>query len=217
LERAERAGILSWRSYGSTEHPSVSSGGPLDPVEVRHRTDGSVGDGVEVRIVDEDRHDLPAGEPGEILVRGPKLFVGYRDATLDADAFAPGGWFRTGDIGRLDAEGHLVITDRIKDIIIRGGENIASKEVEDVLADHPAVAEVAVVAQPDPALGEIVAAVVRLVPGWKLDLDDVTAHFRSAGVPRHKVPEALHVIDDFPRTAAGKVRKPDLRAQLAGA
>jgi acyl-CoA synthetase (AMP-forming)/AMP-acid ligase II len=169
---------------------------------------------VELRLLDEDLVDVPAGEEGEIVVRGPKQFVGYRDAALDDEALLPGGWFRTGDVGRLDAEGRLKITDRRKDIIIRGGENIASKEVEDVLATLDGVVECAVCAAPDPAFGEKVAAFVRCAPGRELTLEEVRAHFDAAGVPPQKAPESLHVVDDLPRTAAGKVLKSELRASL---
>jgi acyl-CoA synthetase (AMP-forming)/AMP-acid ligase II len=214
LERAAARGILGWRTYGSTEHPGISSGGPTDDEATRHGTDGRVSPLAEVRLVDEELRDVPAGEEGEIVVRGPKQFIGYRDHALDEDAFLPDGWFRTGDVGRLDDQRRLTITDRRKDIIIRGGENISSKEVEDVVARIPTVVECAVCAQPDPALGEIVAAFVRLSPGMTLTLDDVRAHFEAAGVPSQKAPEALHVVDDLPRTAAGKVLKAQLRASL---
>ena len=110
-----------------------------------------------------DGRDVQAGRDGEILTRGPELFTGYTDPVLNAAAFLPGGWFRTGDVGRTDADGYLTVTDRLKDIIIRGGENISAKEVEDLLVTHPAVADVAVIPAPDPALGERVCAVV--VPG----------------------------------------------------
>jgi cyclohexanecarboxylate-CoA ligase len=211
LERATRAGLISWRSYGSTEHPLVSSGGPEHASEQRHFTDGAVNAGVEVRILDEEGIDVPQGGDGEIVVRGPKLFVGYRDARLDDEAFLAGFWFRTGDIGRLDAAGFLTITDRKKDVIIRGGENISSKEVEDLLARHPAVSEVAVCAAPDPLFGEQVCAFVILRPGGALDLDEVSRHFVALGVARQKTPTKLCVTEDLPRTASGKVRKVDLR------
>src|SRR5262249_51702768 len=128
--------------------------------------------GDEVRIVDEALRPLPVGRTGEVVTRGPSQFTGYRDPSYDVAAFLPGGWFRTGDVGRLDEDGHLTITDRIKDIIIRGGENIASKEVEDILATHPRVLHAAVVAEPDARYGERVAAFVVLDSGT-LDVDEV--------------------------------------------
>lgn len=216
LERATSAGIVSWRSYGSTEHPLVSSGRPQHTEHQRHFTDGAVSPGAEVRILDDEGRDLPVGTDGEIVVRGPRQFIGYRDPTIDADAFLAGSWFRTGDIGRLDDDGHLTITDRKKDVIIRGGENISSREVEDLLARHEAVSEVAVCSAPDPVFGEQVCAFVVLRPGASLDADEVLAHFAALGVARQKVPTRLEIVDDLPRTASGKVRKVDLRRVAAG-
>jgi len=126
----------------------------------------------------------------------------------------PGGWFLTGDIGRIDADGYLTITDRKKDVIIRGGENIASKEVEDILARHPSVAEAAVVGMPDDKYGERVCAFVVLRPGGSLNLDDVQSHFVAEKVARQKTPERIIVVPDFPRAMSGKVKKFELRAQL---
>jgi cyclohexanecarboxylate-CoA ligase len=214
MERAQGLGIVSWRTYGSTEHPVLSSGTPDDPEEKRHGTDGRVTDGNEVRLVDDEGADVPPGAEGEIVARGPRQFAGYRDASLDAEAFLPGGWFRTGDIGRFDADGYLIITDRKKDIIIRGGENIASREVEDLLVLHPGIAEAAVCAAPDPLLGERVCAFVVPSPGAHIDLAVVRAHFAGLGVARHKAPERLETVTDLPRTPTGKVKKTDLRALL---
>jgi non-ribosomal peptide synthetase component E (peptide arylation enzyme) len=209
MDRARRAGIVSWRTYGSTEHPVLSSGTPDDPEAKRHGTDGRVTDGNEVRLVDDAGTDVPEGE---IVARGPRQFAGYRDPALDADAFLPGGWFRTGDIGRLDSDGHLIITDRKKDIIIRGGENIASREIEDLLTLHPAITEAAVCAEPDPLLGERVCAFVLARQGAHIDLDTVRDHFSGLGIARHKTPERVEVVADLPRTATGKVKKAELRA-----
>jgi acyl-CoA synthetase (AMP-forming)/AMP-acid ligase II len=211
IERAHFAGVAAYRTYGSSEHPTISTGIAADPLVKRATTDGRIIEGSEIRIVDDEGRDVPEGE---IVSRGPELFLGYTDPELDKAAFLPGGWYRTGDVGRLDADGYLTITDRKKDIIIRGGENISSKEVEDVLAEHPAVAEVAAVGLPDDRLGERVCAVVVLRPGASLDLDDVRAHFAAAGVARQKTPERLVVLDQLPRTAAGKVQKFLLRKEL---
>jgi non-ribosomal peptide synthetase component E (peptide arylation enzyme) len=184
------------------------------PEGKRHRTDGRVTDGNEVRLVDDEGADVPPGAEGEIVARGPRQFAGYRDAALDAEAFLPGGWFRTGDIGRFDADGYLIITDRKKDIIIRGGENIASREVEDLLILHPGIAEAAVCAAPDPLLGEQVCAFVVPRPGAHIDLDAVRTHFAGLGVARHKAPERVETVTDLPRTPTGKVKKTELRALL---
>lgn len=209
----DQLGFPSGRTYGMTEHPVVSTGGG-DSFEKRAYTDGKITPRNEVRILDDDDRDLPVGQAGEIATRGPRLFMGYVDPALDQACFLPGGWFRTGDIGRLDAEGYLTITDRKKDIIIRGGENISSKEVEDLLATIPGVVESAVTAMPDREMGERVCAFVVLQPGASLTLDQVAAHFRAVGATRQKTPERLIVVEDLPRTPSGKVKKVDLRAQL---
>ena len=137
IARADRLGICAYRCYGSTEHPTVSCGTVADPLEKRQFTDGRPTPGTEIRILDENHVDTPIGVDGEVVCRGPETFLGYRDAELDADTWLPGGWLRTGDIGNLDADGYLTITDRAKDVIIRGGETISSREVEDVLLTCP--------------------------------------------------------------------------------
>jgi cyclohexanecarboxylate-CoA ligase len=212
IERAETAGITAFRSYGSSEHPTVSAGSIADPLGRRAGTDGRLLAGNQVRLVDADGRDVPTGRDGEILTRGPELFMGYTDPALNAAAFLPGGWFRTGDVGRLDADGYLTVTDRLKDIIIRGGENISAKEVEDLLVTHPAVVDVAVIPVPDPALGERVCAVVVARPGCTFDVEQAREHFAAAGAARQKTPEVILLVDELPRTPSGKVRKDVLRA-----
>jgi acyl-CoA synthetase (AMP-forming)/AMP-acid ligase II len=214
-ERAAAHGITIMRAYGSTEHPSITGSMFDDAADKRHATDGRPMPGVEIRLVDEDGGVAAVGAPGEIWSRGPDLCVGYTDADLTARAFDDGGWYRTGDMGVLDADGFLTITDRINDVIIRGGENISAAEVEQVINAMPEVAEVAVVAAPDARLGEHACAVVRLASGTaSLQLVDVTAALGQAGMARQKWPEELLVVDDFPRTATGKIRKVDLRSRL---
>jgi cyclohexanecarboxylate-CoA ligase len=215
VERADAAGIVAYRAYGLSEHPTISGGTADDPLDKRAQTDGRVQPGNEVRILGNDGHQLPPGTDGDIVSRGAELFVGYREAGLDVAAFTPDGWFRTGDVGRLDEEGYLTITDRKKDIIVRGGENISSKEVEDVLGLHPRVAEVAAVGAPDEVYGERVAVFVVLRDDADLTLGEVGEHFRAAGVARHKTPELIRVVPALPRTAAGKIQKVPLRARLA--
>ena len=151
----------------------------------------------------------------EILSRGPDLCLGYTDPALTAAAFDDEGWYHSGDIGVLDEQGFLTITDRVKDIIIRGGENISAAEVEEALQTLPGVAEIAVVAAPDERVGERACAVIRMRPGAAaVTLSDVTSHLSGVGLARQKWPEALRFVDDFPRTASGKIRKVDLRAWL---
>jgi acyl-CoA synthetase (AMP-forming)/AMP-acid ligase II len=214
IERAHQHGIMAFRAYGSSEHPTISGGSSEDALDKRAHTDGRLIDGVELRIVGDALQDLPAGTPGEILSRGPELFVGYRDSALDADAFLPGRCFRTGDIGVLDRDGYLTITDRRKDLIIRGGENLSSKLIEDILTEHEAVGEASVVAAPDPLYGERVCAFVVLRPAAALSLADIRAHFSISGTTRHLTPERLEIVDDLPRTATGKVGKDELRRRL---
>jgi cyclohexanecarboxylate-CoA ligase len=216
IERADAAGITAYRCYGSSEHPTISSGKVTDPLVKRAHTDGAIIDGNEVRLVGPDGRDVPAGAAGEIASRGPELFTGYTDAALDAQAFLPGRWYRSGDVGRFDADGYLTVTDRLKDIIIRGGEKISAKEVEDLLSTHPAVADVAVIAAPDPDIGERVCAVVVTRRGHSFDVEQAREHFAAAGAARQKTPEMVLLVEELPRTPAGKVQKYALRARLAG-
>jgi len=199
-------GITVFRSYGSTEHPSITCSRHTAPEAKRLYTDGNVLPGVEIRLAAD----------GEIFSRGPELCLGYTDDALTEQAFDAEGWYRTGDVGVLDEDGYLTITDRKSDIIIRGGENISALEVEETLLGLPDVVEAAAVAAPDERLGEHVAAVLVLRPGRALPtLDEVRAHFERAGLARQKWPEEVHCVDEFPRTASGKVRKLRLRQALA--
>jgi non-ribosomal peptide synthetase component E (peptide arylation enzyme) len=138
------------------------------------------------------------------------MLSGYFDPALDADAFVEGGWFRTGDLARFDGE-YLTIVDRLKDIIIRGGENISAQEVEAALVTHPAVAEAACVGRPDDVMGERVCAYVILRDGYSVTLEELRAHVLDAGLARFKAPEALEVCTHLPRTASGKIQKASLR------
>ena len=204
-ERATRLGIKVLRSYGSTEQPSIT-GSYIDEPEVKRlTTDGHALPGVEV-VLDEE---------GEILSRGPELFLGYTDPELTAKVFDDDGWYHTGDVGVLDDEGYLTITDRISDVIIRGGENISAQEIEELLLHLDPIAEVAVVAEPDERLGERAAAIVRLREGGELPtLDAVRAHLAEAGLAKQKWPESIRLVADLPRTPSGKVQKFRLRQQL---
>lgn len=199
-------GLFVFRSYGSTEHPSITGSGASAPEAKRLFTDGNVRPGVEIRL----------GPDGEIFSRGPDLCLGYTDDALTAKHFDADGWYRTGDIGVLDEDGYLTITDRTTDLIIRGGENISALEVEEVLLGLPDVVEAIVVAAPDARLGERVAAVLRLRDGGTMPtLDQVRAYFEATGVARQKWPEELHLAQDFPRTASGKVQKFVIRQEIA--
>lgn len=214
-ERAASLGISIVRSYGSTEHPSITGATHEEPPAKRLYTDGRPLDGVEIRVLDESGRPLTPGRPGVIHSRGPELFVGYTDPELTAEAIDPDGWYRTGDVGVLDGDGYLTITDRTQDIIIRGGENISAGEVEALLVRMAGVAEAAVVAAPDPRLGEHACAFLRMAPGSDPpDLGVVRRHLEAAGLARQKWPEELRLVDDFPRTASSKVKKFVLRDRL---
>ncbi|HMT44751.1 MAG TPA: AMP-binding protein, partial [Chakrabartia sp.] len=213
---SEALGIRCCRCYGSTELPTVSQCVGDDPLEKRLSTDGRANPGVGLRIVDDAGADVPTGQDGEVAVRGAERFLGYTDPTLNAVSFLPGGWFLTGDIGRLDADGYLAITDRKKDIIIRGGENISSREVEELVLALPGVAEAAAIGLPDTRMGECVCVVVSLAEGAVLTLEEINAAFRERGVARQKTPENLVIVEEFPRTPSGKIQKAALREQLGG-
>lgn len=198
-------GMFVFRSYGSTEHPSITGSRRSAPEDKRLFTDGDVRPGVEIRL----------GPDGEIFSRGPDLCLGYTDEELTEQAFDEDGWYRTGDVGVLDDDGYLTITDRKADVIIRGGENISALEVEEVLLGMPAVVEAVVVATPDNRLGERAAAVLRVRDGHEMPtLQEVREHFKAAGVTVQKWPEELHRVDDYPRTASGKVQKFRVRQSL---
>ena len=213
----ERADALGWRlvrSYGSSEHPTVTSGRFDDALDVRANTDGPALPGSEIRIVDAAGNDAATGRDGEVLVRGPELFVGYTDAALNASAFID-GWFRTGDVGRLDADGRLTITDRLKDLIIRGAENLSSIEIESLVLRHPSVHDVAAIGVPDDRYGERVGVAIVLEPDAPpVDVVEMRRHFEVLGAARNKTPEFIVFVDDLPRTPAGKVKKQVLRDQI---
>jgi cyclohexanecarboxylate-CoA ligase len=214
-DAAARLGCVAKRVYGSSEFPTITTTGPDDPPARRIDTDGRPIGAAEVRLVDDDGAAVPADVEGEVLARGPECFLGYRDAALNADTFTADGWLRTGDLGVLDAAGFLRITGRKKDIIIRKGENISAREIEDLLAAHPAIAEVAVIGVPDPASGEIACAVIRLhAAATAPTLPDLTNHLLAQGLSKRKLPEHLHIVDDFPRTPSGKILKRALRDQI---
>ena len=216
IEHGERTGRIGWRIYGSSEVPSLAHSDADEDFHGRAHTDGKAGPGDEIRVVDDDYDDVPVGSDGEVIARGPQMFTGYfRRPDLTEACFVPGGWFATGDIGRLDEQGRLTITGRKKDIIIRGGENLSAKEIEDLVATHPAVVEAAAIAVPDERYGERLCAVVRLRPGATLTLDDIRTHFAAAGVAKQKTPEYLAILErPWPRTESGKVRKADLQAMV---
>jgi acyl-CoA synthetase (AMP-forming)/AMP-acid ligase II len=202
--------------YGMTEVPMISNGSPTDTDEQLAHTDGKPVEGAEVRIVTLDGRPAGPDEEGEIRVRGPMVFHGYTDPALTAEAFDGDGFFRTGDLGRLRADGHLALTGRLKDVIVRKGENISAKEIEDLLYTHPKVVEVAVIGLPDPSRGELVCAVVQLAEGVDaMALAEVVAFCREAGLMMQKIPEQLEVRTEWPRAGTGKIVKKSLRDEYS--
>jgi cyclohexanecarboxylate-CoA ligase len=214
-EASAALGCRVKRTYGSTEAPSITTSPATDdPVRAAETEGRAVGE-VELRTVDPATLvDVASGEPGELLVRGPELFVGYDDRERTAEAFVGEGWFRTGDLATVDADGWLTIVGRLKDVIIRGGENIATAPIEQVLEAHDAVRQAVVVGEPDDRLGERVCAFV-LTDGAAFDLDACRAWFEARGVTRFQWPERVEVVDELPLLPSGKPDKPALRARLA--
>lgn len=216
IHRANRAfaNCTAFRVYGSTEAPTVSLGVPdRSRADLGATTEGFVV-GHEIRLADPEGNTVPDGEEGEIWSRGPENLVGYSNFADNEAAFDADGYFRTGDLARLTPEGCLVITGRVKDLIIRGGENISPKEIEDVLYRHPAVKEAAVVAMPHARLGETACAFVTLKPGAAFDFAEMETTLRASGLARQKFPERLEIVEELPYTAAGKVRKNVLRDRI---
>lgn len=208
-------GCWAKRTYGSTELPTLTTALPGDPMEVCAGTDGRLVGHAECRVVDAATGvDVADGEAGELWGRTPEMLLGYLDSDDDAAAFVD-GWFRTGDMA-VHENGCLRIVDRLKDVIIRGGENISAREVEDVLVGHPEVADVAVVGMADPVMGERTCAFVVGRGGAGPDLTSLAQHCSAAGLARFKWPERVELRDSLPRTTSGKVHKPTLRDELAG-
>jgi len=203
--KKELGGVGIVSGYGLTECPILAMGAVGDPDDKLADTEGRTSPGVELRIAD-----------GELRVKGPQLFRGYVDASLDAEAFDEQGYFRTGDLGVVDDEGFVAITGRLKDVIIRKGENISAKEVEDLLYRHPKVADVAVIGLPDPALGERCCAVVASKDGSDpLAFSEMVDFLKNEGLTIQKVPEQLELVDVVPRNPTGKTLKHELRQRLS--
>jgi acyl-CoA synthetase (AMP-forming)/AMP-acid ligase II len=171
--------------------------------------------GVELRIVDANGRDVPSGDAGEVLVRSPWMFSGYWNKPDATAAAIRGGWYHTGDAGIRNQEGNLFLVDRLKDMIVSGGENIYSAEVERALMSHPSVESAAVVGAPDEKWGERVVAFVVTYPDKSVDVSDLVFHCRGL-IAGYKVPKEIHLMDTLPHTASGKVQKAALRQQLQG-
>jgi len=216
--RAELGGTGIVSSYGMTEAPIITYCGMSAADGHRAATEGCASPGVEIKLVAEDGSLAATGEPGEIRMKGPQLCKGYLDASLNEAAFDADGFIRTGDLGTLDSEGFLTIVGRLKDVIIRNGENISAKEIEDLLFRHPAVGDVAVIGVPDLKVGERACAVVALAgPGTSFSFQDMVTYLKSNDLMIQKLPEQLEILDAIPRNAAGKVLKDQLRKHFADA
>ncbi|MEU6123000.1 AMP-binding protein [Streptomyces sp. NPDC047123] len=203
--------------YGMTEVPMITMGAPDDTTENLATTEGRPPEGMEIRVTDADGKQLPPGTDGEVRLRGEAVCQGYVDPDQSAAVFDADGFLITGDLGHLRESGHLVLTGRAKDIIIRKGENISAKEIEDLLHQHPAVGEAAVVGLPDPERGERVCAVVEQRAGTgALTLEDLTAYLRGEGLSTYKLPEQLELVEALPRNETlRKVLKYKLRERFS--
>ena len=202
------AGIVA--GYGLTEAPILTMGHVDDDDEALANTEGRATPGVELKLVTIDDKVAGIDEEGEVRAKGPQVTRGYLDSSLDAVAFDEEGYFRTGDLGRLDADGNLTITGRIKDVIIRKGENISAKEIEDLLFTHDKVAEVAVVGLKDPESGERACACVVTAGDEDITFDELVTHLTDAGLNKRKLPEQLEIIEALPRNPSGKIVKFEL-------
>lgn len=203
------------RTYGSTEAPTVTTSTNEDPFEMARDTDGRAVGLVELRVVEpESGRAVPSGQRGELWVRGPEMFAGYADPIQTAAVIAPGGWFRTGDLATVDRDGWLRIVGRLKDVIIRGGENISASEVEGALEAHPAIRHAVAVGYPDPLMGERVAAfVVAMAP---FDLAECQRWFAERGMAKFKTPERVEQLDQLPLLGSGKPDRANLQRRAAG-
>jgi cyclohexanecarboxylate-CoA ligase len=202
--------------WGMSENGLVSCNGLEDPEEKVFGTDGRPLPGMELLVVDEEGRPVPAKTEGDLLVRGHAQFVGYwKRPEFTREAHTADGWFKTGDRAVLDADGYVAITGRSKDLIIRGGENISVAEVENLLFAHPKIQGVAVVAMPDPRLVERACAFVIPQPGQTLTLPEIVEYLEARALARHKFPERLELISEFPMTPSGKIQKYKLRESIA--
>jgi len=215
--KAEMGGVGVVSGYGLTEAPIIVMGTIHDTDEQLANTEGKATAGVQLRAVTLEGKEAGIGEEGEIRAKAPQLMKGYLDSSLDAEAFDDEGWFRTGDLGRIDAEGMVTITGRVKDIIIRNMENISAKEVEDVLFASPDIADAAVIGVPDPKTGErVCAVVVPADPANPITFEAMVAWCKERGLMTQKLPERLEIVDALPRNPTGKVLKFELRDRFGG-
>lgn len=216
VRRAAALDIRVLAVYGSTESPPHTVVFPDDPLESAWTSDGRPLPGIEVAVVDEEGREVPVGGIGEELSRGPNTFIGYLDEPeLTARAIDAEGWYRSGDLARRNADGSIRIVGRLKDMIIRGGQNISAREVEDLIMEHPACQAVALVGIPDARLGERGCAVLVPRPGATLDLPELVRFLEEKGIAKFKLPERLVLVDSLPVTPSGKIQKFRIKQMLA--
>ncbi|MCF8565040.1 AMP-binding protein [Alicyclobacillus tolerans] len=208
---ASELGCYVTRVYGSSEYPTLTACGYDDPLEKAAHTDGRMFEGSFAKILNPNGTEAKTGEVGELAVKGPEMFLGYLQSELNPDSFTDDGFFLTGDLAVFDSDGYLEIKGRKKDIIIRGGENISVKEVEDLLFQHPSIASVAVVAVPDDKMGEKACACVVPQADATLSLSDVRRFLVDQGIAMQKIPEYLEILQEMPMTPSGKIKKFVLR------
>ncbi|MFB4163906.1 AMP-binding protein [Alteribacillus sp. JSM 102045] len=214
-EAAEKLKCCVTRVYGSSEYPTFSACSYEDPIDKAAHTDGKLFKGSKGRIVNERKEEVPFGEIGELAVQGPEMFLGYLQDKNNKEAFTEEGYFLTGDLAMIDSEGYIEIKGRKKDIIIRGGENISVKEIEDILFTHENIQNVVIVAMPDKEMGEKACAFVVLKEGVQFDFKEMTDFLKKTGVAKQKLPERLEIIEKMPMTASGKIQKFVLRERIS--
>jgi len=214
--KEELGGVGIVSGWGLTEAPILTMASVHDPDEKLATTEGRAMPGVLLRAVTLDEVVAGPGEEGELRAKAPQMMRGYLDAALDDAAFDEDGWFRTGDLGVIDQDGYVRITGRLKDVIIRKGENVSAQEVEDLLYEHEQVADVAVIGLPDDERGELVCAVVAAPEGREpLAFAEMQQYLKGRGLRMQAVPERLEIVDVVPRNPAGKLQKHDLRARFS--
>jgi len=213
--RRRLPGIRPFNCYGQSEIAPLATVLRPEEHDARPASVGRPVLNVATRIVDLDGADVPPGTPGEIVHRSSQLLLGYWGKPEETRAAFDGGWFHSGDVGMMDAEGYITVVDRMKDVINTGGVLVASREVEDALFTHPSVSEVAVIAVPDPVWVEAIAAIVVLRPGMDATVEALIAHARTT-LAAYKVPKRVIFADSLPRNTAGKLLKREMRMRYGG-
>jgi 2,3-dihydroxybenzoate-AMP ligase len=212
-----RLGCKFYNVYGSSEGPCTQTRYEDPEDRVRHTVGWPICPYDEFKVIDSNGNELPQGKEGELVARGPCIFRGYYKAEAENfEAFTPDGFYRTGDIAKFNREGRLIITGRKKDIIIRGGENISAKEVEELISGHPKVEQVAAVGMPDPVLGERVCAFIKPRKGMAISFEEIISYLKEKKTTVLYLPERIEIIEEIPLTNVGKVDKKRLREEIKG-